>query len=51
MNKISRKAVRDAAEIHRTTLRKTLERRIEIARAKGDSALLRQLEAEADYLR
>ncbi|MDC0833368.1 hypothetical protein CKA32_003948 [Geitlerinema sp. FC II] len=51
MNKITRKAVREAAETHRTAMMQTLQRRMEVARANGDEKLLRQLEAEANYLR
>jgi hypothetical protein len=39
------------AEIHRDNLRKNLQHRMEVARSQGDEALLRMLEAEADYLK
>lgn len=39
-----------AAAAHRATLQKLLEHRLEVARAKGDEALIRQLEQEASYL-
>lgn len=39
-----------AAAAHRDNLRKSLEHRLEVARAKGDEALIRQLEQEASYL-
>lgn len=42
--------LKNAASAHRDSLRKSLERRLEAARAKGDDKLLRQLEAEATYL-
>jgi hypothetical protein len=51
MNKVTRQAARQAAETHQNALRQSLERRMEVARAKGDQQLLRQLEAEANYLR
>jgi hypothetical protein len=40
-----------AAIAHRDNLRKNLERRIEAARTKGDTNLLKLLEAEANYLK
>lgn len=39
-----------AAAAHRATLQKLLEHRLEVARAKGDETLIRQLEQEASYL-
>jgi len=39
-----------AAATHRATLQKLLEHRLEVARAKGDQTLIRQLEQEASYL-
>lgn len=39
------------ASTHRENLQKNLQRRMEAARARGDEALLRMLEAEANYLR
>jgi len=50
MIRLRRKSQEHAARAHRDTLLKALERRIEAARAQGNSALLRQLEAEAKYL-
>ncbi|MBF2080123.1 MAG: hypothetical protein IGR76_16800 [Synechococcales cyanobacterium T60_A2020_003] len=38
------------AQMHRENLRKNLEQRMEAARAQGNDALVRQLEAEARYL-
>ncbi len=38
------------AQVHRDNLRKLLEHRIEVARAKGDNDLVRSLEAEAESL-
>jgi hypothetical protein len=43
-------ALKQAAENHRLSIRKNLQHRLEIARAKGDDKLVRQLEAEANYL-
>ncbi|MFM7447587.1 MAG: hypothetical protein ACKO24_03180 [Leptolyngbyaceae cyanobacterium] len=39
------------AQVHRANLQKNLQRRLDAARARGDSDLLRMLEAEASYLR
>jgi hypothetical protein len=41
---------KEAAFNHRQNLIKSLEHRLEVARAKGDETLVRQLEAEAKYL-
>lgn len=37
--------------VHRENLQRNLQRRMEAAKARGDQALLRMLEAEANYLR
>lgn len=50
MNKIRTEKVQKAAATHRATLQKLLEHRLEVARANGDEALIRQLEKEASYL-
>lgn len=39
------------SETHRSNLQKNLQRRLEAARANGDEKLVRQLEAEAQYIR
>ena len=44
-------AAQQAAETHRQSLRLNLQRRLEVARVKGDERLVRLLEAEANYLR
>lgn len=46
-----RPSVQEVAARHRDNLRHNLERRLEAARAQGNDDLVRQLEAEADYLR
>ncbi|KPQ37807.1 MAG: hypothetical protein HLUCCO16_15545 [Phormidium sp. OSCR] len=51
MNKITREAINEANRNRLASLRESLERRMSVARAKGDDQLLRQLEAEASYLR
>lgn len=40
----------ELARTHKENLRLNLERRIEAARQRGDETLLRQLEAEAQYI-
>lgn len=50
LNKKRQEKVTKAAEAHRVTLHKNLQRRLEVARASGDENLLRQLEAEASYI-
>lgn len=34
---------------HRTNIQRILQHRLEVARAKGDQTLVRQLEAESNY--
>lgn len=50
MNKNRNLQAQQAAAAHRDSLKKNLQHRIEVARAKGDESLIRQLEAEASYL-
>lgn len=50
MNKNRQQAMTEALQTHRDNLRKNLQRRLEIARSRGDENLVRQLEAEASYL-
>lgn len=50
MNKNRQQVLMQTAQTHRETLRKNVERRLDAARAKGDEALIRQLEAEAQYI-
>ena len=51
VNKIQNNKVQKAAAAHRDSLQKSLEHRLEVARANGDENLIRQLEQEASYLR
>lgn len=51
MNTQRQQILSQAASSHRESLRRSLERRMEAARNRGDQKLLRQLEAEANYLR
>ncbi len=39
----------EAAQNHRANIQRSLEHRLEVARAKGDENLIRQLEAEVNY--
>lgn len=49
MNKISHDTLKQAAAVHRDTIQKHLQHRLEVARQKGDENLIRMLEAEANY--
>lgn len=51
LNKTRNNLIKEAAIAHRNSLQKSIEHRLEVARAKGDEALIHQLEAEASYLR
>jgi len=51
VNKNRHNQVQQAAAAHRDNLQKNLAHRLDVARAKGDETLIRQLEAEASYLR
>lgn len=50
MNINRQETLKKAALNYRQSLRKSLEIRLESARAAGDEKLVRQLEAEANYL-
>ena len=50
MNKNRQERLAKAALTYRESLRKNLEHRLEAARAQGNDKLIRQLEAEANYL-
>lgn len=50
MNKNSQETIIKAASAHKESLRKSLQHRLEVARAQGNEALIRQLEKEAAYL-
>ncbi|WP_392534811.1 hypothetical protein [Nostoc sp. C117] len=49
MNQGRLQSARKAREAHRENIQKSLEHRLEVARAKGDEQLIRQLEAEMKY--
>ena len=40
---------KQAAQAHRVNIQKSIEHRLEVARANGDESLIRQLEAEINY--
>ncbi|HIK36707.1 MAG: hypothetical protein NZ901_01210 [Geminocystis sp.] len=46
---ITYQAWREAKRTHRENLLRILDRRLEVAKAKGDTALVQQLEAERNY--
>jgi len=50
VNKTRNNKAQGAAATHRANLQKNLEHRLEVARANGDEALIRQLQQEASYL-
>ncbi len=50
MIKNRQQSVIQAAAVYRESLKKNLQHRLEIARAQGDERLVRQIEAEANYL-
>jgi hypothetical protein len=49
MNQNRLQSGRKAREAHRENIQKSLEHRLQVARAKGDEQLIRQLEAEMRY--
>jgi hypothetical protein len=44
-------ALRKAQETHRVNIQRSLEHRLQVAKAKGDDKLINQLEAEIRYFR
>ncbi|MBW4646780.1 MAG: hypothetical protein KME23_27975 [Goleter apudmare HA4340-LM2] len=42
-------AIQKAQEAHKQNIQRSLEHRLQVARAKGDDKLIRQLEAEMTY--
>ncbi len=49
MNRNRHETFKQAAAAHRDNIQKSLQHRLEVARAKGDDNLVRLLEAEANY--
>lgn len=50
MNNKRQESLKNANLSHRESMRKSLNSRLEAARVRGDEKLLKQLEAEAQYL-
>ena len=50
MNNKRQQVIKNAYSSHRESMRRSLNARLEAARAKGDEQLVKQLEAEAKYL-
>jgi hypothetical protein len=50
MNNQRQETLKNAYQSHRESMRKSLNNRLEAARAQGNEKLLKQLEAEAQYL-
>lgn len=51
MNNKRQEVLKQASLSHRESLRRSLQKRLEAARAIGNQQLIQQLEAEAKYLR
>lgn len=49
MNRNIRGQQQKAAAAHRDSIKKSLQHRLEVARASGDEKLIRHLEAEVNY--
>jgi hypothetical protein len=49
MSRNKQQVVRQTAEVHRQNIQKSLQHRLDVARANGDENLIRQLEAEMKY--
>jgi hypothetical protein len=50
MNNNRKEIIKNASLSHRESMRRSLNSRLEAARAKGNDKLVKQLEAEATYL-
>lgn len=50
LNQTRKEVLRNTAANHRDNLRKSLQQRLEAARSSGNEDLVKQLEAEAEYL-
>ncbi|MDB9494010.1 hypothetical protein PN441_04000 [Spirulina major CS-329] len=50
LNQTRKEVLRNTAANHRDNLRKSLQQRLESARSSGNEDLVKQLEAEAEYL-
>lgn len=49
MNRNKPQTAKQASDAHRVNIQRSLEHRLQVARANGDDKLVRQLEAEMSY--
>ena len=49
MNRNIQGRAKQAAQVHRASIEKSLQHRLEVARSNGDENLIRQIEAEINY--
>jgi hypothetical protein len=49
MNGNTQQRLQRAAQTHRFNIQRSLQHRLEVAKAKGDETLIRQLQAEMNY--
>lgn len=49
MNENMQQRFQKAGETHRVNIQRSLQHRLEVAKAKGDENLIRQLQAEMNY--
>ena len=49
MNRNKQQLLQKATVAHRVNIQRSLQHRLEVARANGDENLIRQLEAEVNY--
>lgn len=49
MNRNKQQAAKQAASAHRVNIQRSIEHRLQVAKANGDEQLVRQLEAEMSY--
>jgi hypothetical protein len=49
MSRNKKQVVKQATEVHRQNIQKSLQHRLDVARVNGDETLIRQLEAEMKY--
>jgi hypothetical protein len=49
MNTNRQQRFQQAAQTHRVSIQRSLEHRLQVARAKGDENLIQQLQAEMNY--
>ncbi len=49
MNRNKQQAAQQASDAHRVNIQKSLEHRLQVARASGDEKLVRQIETEMSH--